>query len=559
MKIKEPFNLVFTNGRIVDGTGNPWFRANIGVKDGVIAKVTRSGSIKAERVIDIDGQVLAPGFIDIHSHSDFWILTNNGAKNRVMQGITTDVVGNCGHSAYCFAHKDRETVSEWLSLMAGKRVEVSWNTLAQWRRKLIRLGIGVNIVPFVGFGTIRRSIMGEEGEGGERNSPKANELEKIRTYIEDAMRDGAFGMSTGLEYAVQRNAYTEEVIEACKVVARYNGVYMSHIRSEDDYVVEAVKEVIRISREANIPGCISHHKACSSKVWGKPRETLKLISDARENGLDVICDTYPWLYVAVSNVGMFFIKPGESLDEKKEVLLNNLRGPESWQKIKLDSKNRFEKEAKYIDETRSKLNKRGTPGRIAWNPVTYHPITYSMTHSELEGRSFTEAAKMLNVGDPWDAMRQIYLEDKGTTRVALGSMKEEDLIAILKAPFTAISTDAGAEDTPRSFHPRGYGTYPHVLDRYVRDKAVITLEDAIRKMTSLPANFLNLKGRGLIKEGYSADLTIFDPKTIKSRATFTEPSLYPTGISYVAVNGGLSVDDGKYVGSLSGRVLTLNE
>jgi len=556
MRTKEPFDLAIKNGRIVDGTGNPWFKANIGVKDGVVAEITRSEDIKADRVIDAKGLVLAPGFIDIHSHTDFSILTNNRARNRIMQGITTDVVGNCGQSAYAFTREIRGKVSDWLSMIAGREVEVDWHTLTQWRRKLEKIGVGVNIVPFVGFGTVRRSVMGDEGEGGERNDPEASELDEMKALVEGAMNEGAFGLSTGLEYAPQRNAYTEEVIELCKVASNHNGVYMSHIRSEDDYVVDAVKEAIRISREANIPGCISHHKACSSKVWGKPRETLKLMNDARKMGVEIMCDTYPWLYVAVRNVGLFFLKPGESLEEKRGELLRYLRNSEAWLKIKSDVKSSFENEQRFIDGTRRRLKKRGTPGRIAWNPVTYYPITYSKKHHELEGKNFTEATKVLTIEDPWDAMREVYLADDGSTRVAMGSMSEKDLVAILRAPFTAISTDAGAEDEPKSFHPRGYGTYPQVFEKYVRNEPVLSLEEAVRKMTSLQANFLNLKGRGLIKEGYWADITVFDPESIRNRATFAEPSLSPEGISYLMVNGKLTIDEGRYVDSLSGRVLT---
>jgi N-acyl-D-amino-acid deacylase len=376
--------------------------------------------------------------------------------------------------------------------------------------------------------------------------------------VDGAMSDGAFGITSGLEYAPQRNAYTEEIVELCKVASAQGGVYMSHIRSEDDYLIDAVNEFIRICSEADIPGCISHHKACSPWNWGKPRDTLKLISEARDRGLEVICDTYPWLYVAVRNVGLFFLKQGESLEEKKNQLLGSLKDEATWSKIKLESKRVYEDERKYVEETKTRLNERGTPGRIPWDPETYFVITYSKTRPDLEGKNFTEAARTMAIKDPWDAIRKLYLADEGSTRVALGSMSEKDLVSILKAPFTAISTDAGAEDEPRSFHPRGYGTYPLLFEKYVRKESILSLEEAVRKSTSLPANFLNLKDRGLIKEGFWADIILFDLEHIRNRATYAEPTLYPEGIHYVLVNGRLAIDGGKCIGSLNGKVLTRN-
>ncbi|MEM2893908.1 MAG: D-aminoacylase [Candidatus Bathyarchaeia archaeon] len=552
---RDVFDIVIKNGKIFDGTGNPWFRANIGIKNGIISKITRKEDIKAERVIDARGKAVMPGIVDLHSHTDFSITWNNRAKNRLRQGITTDVVGNCGLSSYGFKRGFEGKISGWLSSMAGKHIEVDWNTLAQWRRKLESIGIGNNIVPFIGFGTVRRSVMGDEGEGGERNEPEEHELDEMRTLVEEAMREGAFGLTTGLEYAPQRNAYTEEIISLAKVASSYGGCYMSHIRSEDDFLIEAVEEFIRICLEADIPGCISHHKACNPRVWGKSKETLRRINEARNRGLEIICDTYPWLYVAVRNVGLFFLKPGDSIEAKRDDILRSMKNEEEWMKLKNDAKMRYEEERKWIEETREKLKRRGTPGRIPWDPTTYYIIVYSKRFPELEGRNFTEAAKMLGIEDPWDAMRRLYLADEGTTCVAMGSMDEEDLIEILKAPFTAVSTDASAEDEPRSLHPRGYGTYPLLFERYVRDKAVLSLEEAVRKITSLPAGFLGLEDRGLIREGFWADLVVFDPSMIENRATYTEPTSYPIGISHVLVNGELAVDNGEFTESLSGRVL----
>jgi N-acyl-D-aspartate/D-glutamate deacylase len=556
MSDKDVFDIVIKNGKIFDGTGNPWFRANIGIENGVISRITRKDDLEAEKVIDARGHAVMPGIVDIHSHTDFSITWNNRAKNRLKQGITTDAVGNCGLSSYGFKRGFEGKISEWLSSMAGRRVEVDWNTLAQWRRKIEDMGVGINLAPFIGFGTVRRSVMGDEGEGGERNEPEEYELNEMKALVWEAMREGAFGLTSGLEYAPQRNAYTEEIISLAKVVSHNGGCYMSHIRSEDDFIIDALKEFIRICREADIPGCISHHKACNPRVWGKSMETLKLINEARESGLEIICDTYPWLYVAVRNVGIFFLRPGDSIEAKRDEILKAMKNELEWSMLKNDAKMRYEEERKWIEETRERLQRRGTPGRIPWDPTTYYIITHSKGHPEMEGRNFTEIAKILEIEDPWDAMRTLYLDDDGSTCVAMGSMDERDLIAILKAPFTAVSTDASAEDEPRSLHPRGYGTYPLLFEKYVREMETLSLEEAIRKVTSLPAGFLGLKGRGLIKEGFWADLVVFDPSSIKNMATYAEPTSYPIGISHVLVNGELAIDDGEFTGSLSGRVLS---
>lgn len=550
------YDLAVKNGRIVDGTGNPWFRANIGVSEGRIAEISHSGSIRAKRVIDARGLVVMPGVVDVHSHSDQTLLTYNRAENRVRQGITTDAVGSCGFSSYAFNKKFRETMKGMLRFWTGREYDVDWLTLAEWGDRLGKIGVGVNVVPLVGFGTVRRSVMGEEGEGGERNEPTDSELKAMRRLVEGGMRDGAFGITSGLEYVSQRNAYTEELIELCRAVSDRGGVYTSHIRSEDDYVVEAVEEFIRICREAEIPGCISHHKACSSWNWGKPKETIRLLSEARADGVDVICDTYPWLYVAVRNVGLFFLKPGEPFDDAKRGELKRSFGSDkAWAKIRAEAVESFEQERSMIEETRKKLESHGTPGRIPWDPVVYFIIAYSKTRPDLEGRNFTEAARAMGMGDPWDAVRRLYLADDGSTTVAMGSMSEEDLVDILRAPFTAVSTDGHAEDEPRSLHPRAYGTYPLLFERYVREKGVLGLEEAVRRVTSLPAGFLGLGDRGLLREGFWADIVVFDPSTIRNRATYAEPCLYPEGISHVLVSGEPVVKGGKYLGTLNGRVL----
>jgi len=547
------FNIAIINGKIIDGTGNPWFKANIGIKNGRIEEIRR-GDLKADVVIDAEGLMVCPGFIDLHSHSDMTILVNNKAENRVAQGITTDVTGNCGSSAHTFTPEFREKMRDRLRRWVRREIEVDWTTLKEWRRKLEGLGIGVNIAPFCGFGTIRASVMGDEGEGGERNEPTKEELDEMRTLVREAMEQGAFGMTTGLEYAPQWNAYTEEIIELCKVVAEYGGLYMSHIRSEDYYFLDAVREFIRICRETGVRGCISHIKVCCKEHWGDSIEALRLLEEARAEGIDIICDLYPWRYPAVSNLGRFLISPEEELEEVKEELMEKLRDPEAWRQLKEECEKRLMDQYWKSEKRRKTLAEKGTPSGAVWDPLTFWPIVYS-SRRELIGKTLAEAAQILGLSDPWEAARTLYLYDQGETRLASGRMCEEDVINFMKAPFSAISTDASAFDEPSPLHPRSYGTYPKLLGLYVRERKVLRLEEAIRKATSLPAQFLGLKDRGLIKEGFWADIVVFDPQSIIHRSTYDNPCRFPEGVEYVLVNGVLVVDEGKHTGALPGRIL----
>lgn len=551
------FDIVITNGRIIDGTGNPWYKANLGIENGRIALITKA-EIKGETTINAKGLIVSPGFIDLHSHSDMGLrnLIYNKAMNRVMQGITTEAVGNCGSSAYTWTKKYAEKYEERLKKF-GIEYKIDWLGLREWKKKTGERGYALNIAPFIGLGTIRTSVLGEEGEGGERSDITDDELNKMKDLIRNGMEDGAFGLTAGLEYSVQRNAYTEELIELCKVVAEYNGLFMAHIRSEDEMLIEAVKEFIRICAEAGVSGCISHHKACHPSYWGKPYETIRLIKEARRRGIDVICDQYPWLKVAVINVGEFFriqneieISPTE-----KEKLLEYIKDDEKWKKIKEETIKKYMIEEEYIEKKKRELLKRGTPFRMPWNPVTYFVIAHSKTHPEFVDKNFTEISKIMGLEDPWEAMRKLYIMDNGETTVAEGYMREEDVIEIMKAPFTAISTDGSAEDEPKALHPRSYGTYPQFLGYYVREKKILELEEAIRKITSLPAKFLNLRDRGLIKEDYWADIVIFNENEIENLATYEKPHVYPKGIEYVIVNGVIVVEKGKHTSRLPGKVL----
>lgn len=569
------FNIVIRHGHVIDGTGNPWFKADIGIKDGRIAKLSPVPLKQFDRVIDAKGLLVCPGFINLHSHSDSTILSHNNAENCLAMGLVTELTGNCGSSVAPLTEKYRAVVEERMkgrsfSLMEE---EVDWLTLDGWIKKVEKRRIGINVAPLVGHGTVRCSVMGVEGEGGERIVPTEDEMDEMKVMVDGAMQDGAFGLSTGLIYAPGRNALTGEVVELATIVARYGGVYASHIRCEGDQLLEATREFIEICERAGVRGTISHHKASGRNNYGKVSETIRMVERARARDIDIIIDQYPWRYGGVTkSLGARFKgwEPGEEPAVKtREELVEKLKDPGEWEKLKAAALEGREKEIELYKERRKELEEKG-----GWTPKPYAmemggTILYSKTHPELEGASLNEVAEAFGEDDIWEGVRLLLIEDEGYTCAGGEPYSEDDIITILRYPWTPVSTDQYAMDNSKVSlqtmadalamqHPRGWGTYAKILGRYVRDERVLTLEEAIRKMTSLPARFLGLQDRGIVREGFYADLVVFDPETVKNVATFGNPCLSPEGIPYVLLNGKLAVDEGKPTGALAGKVLRYN-
>jgi N-acyl-D-amino-acid deacylase len=541
-------DILFRNARVVDGTGNPWFKADMAISDGKITALDRHLPGKADRVIDVSGLVVAPGFIDIHTHSDRTIVSNNKASSTIMAGVTTEAGGNCGSAAYAYSSKYLEILQQRMG-----DVIVDWSDVKGYREKLRSQGIGINIAPFVGHGAIRTSIMGPEGSGGERIVPSETEMEKMKDLLEEAMLQGAFGMTTGLWYPPGRNALTDEIIDLCQTVSKHGGCYMSHIRGEADVLIESVREFIEVCEKALIRGSISHHKAMGPQNWGKPNETIRLLVKARNRGVEVMCDQYPWNYSSAANLGRWFISgrgrnpgiEGHYKPSKMELktFLDDLRNPELWDRIKKESQERYDVDFAMNEERRKAMERYHiTPSEVV-NPRSFEYITHSKTHPELIGKRFFEVANALGIDDHLEAIRKVLLDDEGHTFTGGGGMCDEDIITILRCPLCAVS------------HPRNYGSFAKVLQRYVREERVLSLEDAVRKMTSLPASFLGLNKRGIIYPGNWADITVFDPDKIENKATFAQPDQYPTGIEYVLVNGEIAAEKGKRTDILSGKVL----
>ena len=556
-------DLLLRNGRVIDGSGNPSFKANVGIKDGRIVAVGRNLS-EAKRVLNVENLVVAPGFINPHGHMDRFLHEDNAVLQSVMQGLTIECTGNCGMAVYTMKENYRKYLQEFSEL------PVDWLTLEEWRRKLESKGIGLNVAPFVGLGTIRSSVMGEEGEGGERFKPTAEELEQMKALVTEGMGDGAFGITVGLSYQVQRNASTEEIISVTKVAARQGGVFMAHARGG----AGSTQEFIEICEKTPISGCLSHATLAANRI------SLAQMQDARDRGVEVVFDLYPWIHGSGKNLGFWLF--GHQLMKKREPKawrfwnikdLNDpffaqtaeeLKDDEEWQRVKKAAMEQVSLLDEENDQRKKALEARGTNLKVPaiWDVGERVGIVFSPSHPEFEGddtrlpTSLAEAARLMNTPDIWEAARQIFIADEGRTLVVnlspgTGGRREKDVIASYQIPESIVSSDASHYIT----HPRGWGSWPKVLQRYVRELNLLRIEDAIRKMTSLPAQFLGLTDRGLVRVGMWADIVVFDPKRIMNRATYTDPREYPTGINYILVNGKIVAKNGTYTGALAGKVL----
>jgi N-acyl-D-aspartate/D-glutamate deacylase len=498
--ISEPYDIVIEKGKIVDGTGSPVYHADVGVRNG---RIVRIGDLKDERAgkrINAFGLVVSPGFIDIHTHADERIENLPLARNYLQQGVTTLVGGNCGDSIYPIGEK----------LTA-----------------LDQSGLGINFALLIGHATIRKQVMGMADRAA---TPE--ELDQMRTLLVKAMEQGAFGISTGLYYAPGSYSNTGEVVELAKVAAQYSGIYATHIRDESDYnigLVAAVKEAIEIGEMTAIPVQLSHLKALGKPVWGKSGEILKLINAARDRGVDVGFDQYPYIASGTDLTGAVIPRWAQAGGEAE--MRERLHDPFSRGRIRA--------------EMLASIEKRGGPEKLF--VATYAP------NPDFEGKHLGEIGKMKGIA-PVDAAIELLLS--GRADVISFNMLDEDLIRILKSPFGMIGSDGSlvryGEGLP---HPRYYGTFPRVLGKYVREDSVLSLGDAIRKMTSAPANRLGLPDRGLIRESMIADITVFNPATVKDKATFEKPHQYPEGIDTVIVNGQLAVSGGEWTGISAGKVL----
>ncbi len=488
----ETYTLLIRNARVIDGSGNPWFRADVAIKEGLIARIGQiSSDTQAARVIDARGQILAPGFIDVHTHSES-IYDQPEAENFLRMGVTTLITGNCGASA--------TDVGEFLNRVKEKP-------------------LGVNLATLVGHNSVRSKVMGLE-----RRAPTPEELRQMEEVVGQAMKDGAVGLSTGLIYVPGTYAQTDEVVALARIAAKHQGVYATHMRSEGEGVFDAIKESILIGEQAQLPVQLSHFKITSKRSWGRAGETLDLVRQARQRGLAVTVDQYAY---TASSTSLDVLLPDWALSGGRDAGRARLANTEDKRKI--------------IDEMKETLKKSG------FKDYSYAVVAGYKPDAALNGKSIPEITKRLRGKSNLDQqIEQIFeMYAAGGASMVYHKMSEDDVKLIMREPFTMIASDSGVrrfnEGVP---HPRGYGNNPRVLGRYSRELGVVSLEDAVRKMSSLPAQTFGLRDRGLIREGLAADLVLFDEKLIGDASTFERPHQYPTGISHTIVNGQIVFADG---------------
>ncbi|HWQ56501.1 MAG TPA: D-aminoacylase [Bryobacteraceae bacterium] len=495
------YDLIFRNARVVDGSGNPWFRADVGIRDGRVITIGRiPAEAAAARVIDARNRVLAPGFIDVHTHVEGGLEKVPRGDNYVMDGVTTVVTGNCGGS---------------------------YSDMAISLRRLEEIGLGLNAASLVGHNTVRRQVM---GTADRQATPQ--EIAAMQDLVEKAMREGAVGFSTGLIYIPGTYASSDEVVALAKAAGKYGGVYASHMRDEGAQVIEAIEEAVRVGREAGMPVELSHFKIDNRRLWGMSEKTLALVEKYRREGVDVVVDQYPY---DRSSTSLSITLPSWAHAEGK--LKERLADPAT--------------RAKIAKEMEQRLKQKGHRN------YSYAVVAGCRWDRSLEGKSISEISRMGRGKKLKHEIETILdMEAKGGAQMVYQSMGMKDVERILRYPFTAIASDGGVQEFGIGMpHPRSYGTNARVLAEFVRRRNVLTLEDAVRRMTSLPARTFGFRDRGLVREGNWADLVLFDPARIEDKATFDKPHQFSEGFDFVLVNGRVVVDEGKLTEERAGRIL----
>lgn len=526
------FDLLVKNAKVIDGTGNPWFYGDIGVKDGKISFVGKlKDSFDCSEIIDADNMVVSPGFIDCHTHSDFVLFREPEMVTKLKQGVTTQMIGPCGISASPISPDKVSLLDSYAGFAKGGVMpEYNWETFNDYLNVIDKLPLGTNVGAFVGHGTVRLNVMGFDNR-----KPTDEELTEMKNQTRQAMEDGAFGMSTGLIYPPGVYSEPEEIEEIAKVLKDYNGVYLSHIRNESFDVVKSVKEVIRVAEVADIPVQVHHHKAMGIKNWGIIKETLKLIEEARNKGLDVTIDQYP--YTASSTTLRACLPPWVH-EGGIEKVITRLNDPDTRARIIYEIENTDNWENFY-------KNSNGASGVL----VSYTPYT-----PEYEGKTLDVIAK-IEGKESLEMLCDIIAANKGNDTACYFMIGDDDIKYIMKSPYTMIGSDSIPVAPGAKCHPRTNGTFPRILGKYVREEKILTLEEAVNKMTGFPATRFNIKDKGLIKEGYDADLVIFNPDTVIDGADYEDPFKEPIGINYVLVNGQVTMKYGRATGITSGKVI----
>ncbi len=500
------YDIIIKNGKIIDGTGSPYFRSDIAIKDGKIVKVAR-GLDGAKEIIDAQGLTVTPGFIDSHSHSDRNMLSHPDQIEKIEQGITTSIAGQCGGS---IAPCHRDTKDKGIYETMGKFLDA---TKQQPQ--------GSNTALLVGHGSIRSAVMGTENR-----EPTAEELERMKDHLRSAMENGATGMSFGLIYNPGMFSKTDELCEMAKVLAEYNGVLAAHIRNENINLIKSVEEFITVVKSSGVRGVISHHKSTFFENWGKVNHTLSMIDKANEEGFDLYCDVYP--YTASHTTLSAYLVPKEYHADSG--VTRNLKNPETYKIIKQQD-----------------IEERG-------EDLSWILVVMCNNHPEVIGMRISEIAEMWGM-DHHDAAYKLLIDSENACNCCFFSMCEEDVETVMRHPRAMIGTDAGVARDSKLFHPRLKATFPRVLGEYVRNRKVTSLPEMIRKMTAMPAAVYGLSGKGFIRDGMDADICIFDADRIIDKATYDNCNQRCEGLNYVLLGGKVVVKDAVYGGEMAGKII----
>jgi N-acyl-D-amino-acid deacylase len=534
MVFAQSFDLVLTNGHIIDGTGSPWYSGDLGIREGKIAAIGNLVNAPRKRTIDVQGQVVAPGFVDMLGQSEMTILVDPRLPSKIYQGITTEITGE-GNSA---APLNDVIIQADVASYQHLKITPDWRTMRQYFARLEKQGMGINLASYVGATQVRRMILRDENK-----APTPDQLNQMKALVRDAMHDGAVGLSTSLEYAPAPYAKTDELIALAAEASKFGGIYATHMRNESDSVLQAIDEALRIGREAHIPVEIWHLKVAGKANWGRMPEVVAKISSARAQGMDVAADTYA--YPAWFNSFSAFI-PQWAHDGGDAKLIQRLQDPAMRARIRKDMMTRS---TEWDNEWQEIPGPEAVMIGVVQNPKLV----------PLQGKTLADVAKLWNK-DPIDALFDLLIEDKAFTEVAVFGMSEPDVVLALQQPWVSVDNDSSGT-SPEGLlgqehpHPRAYGTFPRILRKYVREEKKLALEDAIRKFTSLAAQRMRLTDRGVLKQGMWADVVVFDPATIRDLATFENPNQLSQGMNYVLVNGVPVIEQGKMTGAMPGKVL----
>jgi N-acyl-D-amino-acid deacylase len=525
-------SFLIRGAQVIDGSKREPFRGDIAIENGMITEVSPSIKGGGKKVFEADGLVAAPGFIDIHSHTDLTIFKHPLVESKALQGVTTEVIGNCGIGAFPVNDDRKSVLIDYLKMHDFHLPSdtLSWNNFTQYADQMDRIALGLNLAPLVAHGALRIAVLGAEDR-----IPSDKELEKMKTLLTDSLEQGAWGLSTGLIYPPGSFARTEELVDLAKILAHHGALYASHIRGEGATLMEALDEAIDIGKESSVRVEVSHLKAMGKDNWGRGKEALSKLDKARQSRVDIAADQYPY---EATSTSLTALVPSWALAGGVTELLKRLASPEMTERL----------QAEILRE----MNQRGGLSRIVIAEIG------SAKNAGLSGKNVSQIAELWQCS-PERAVMRLLLEERAAVGAVYFSLSDEDVAAILSSDQVSVGSDGmgmkAEDDFGRSTHPRSYGTFARILGVYARQRGILSMAKAIHKMTGLVAGRLGLENRGFIRPGFTADLVLFDPLTIQDRSTFDHPHQYATGVVYTWVNGCPIVQDGIITGNTPGKVL----